>query len=108
MKKLLLICILLFGLPSFAYVTLDGEQGVQKFREDTIAQVITVDRPTYGVKVIFKNGQSKFIMGSSRSDGGRLLTDAYLDLQKYYGWSDDFTYTIMKRQDKARLMMWEP
>lgn len=103
MKKLLVIICMLFSTTVNATVIVENNDTKMTFNEPEIKEIITVDTPSYGIKIFLKNGKSYYIQGDTRASAVLMLQMAYYDLQKYYGWSDRYLYNIMEQQDKAKL-----
>lgn len=106
MKKLLLFMLLL-GLPAYANVEFDSDNyGLVSYPESSILSVETTMYPSYGVKVKFTNGETKFFMACTKNYAPIMLEMAYVQLGKYHHWQDQYTYSLIKKQDKARLGNW--
>lgn len=104
MKKLIIILFLmLIGLSAQSKVVIENDTQKLIFNEPDIKEVITVDTPSYGVKVFLKNGKSYYLQSDTRGSAVLMMTLAYESLQKYYGWSDNYYYSIIEKQDKAQL-----
>ena len=105
MKKILLVLSIFLMLPCYANVEICiDENHCRDFPENTVNAIETTVEPTYGVNVVFKNGDKLFLEANTRGSAVLMMMEGYESLKEYYHWSDDYYYNLIEQQDKAHLI----